>query len=76
MPLNELTLNQLLKLATLKHLGHDVRAADKLTMDIELGNGWPIGVLLDALTNAFIIKDIDGVQIVGTTSPEDINGIA
>ena len=74
--LKALTLNQLLQLATLKHLGHDVRATDKLTMDIELGDGWPVGVLLDALTNALIIKDIDGMQIVGAASPQDVNRIA
>ena len=58
---NALTLNQLLQLATLKHLSHDVRAADKLTMDVELGDGWPIGVLLDTLAYALIIKDIDSM---------------
>ena len=75
-PLKTLTLNQLLQLATLKHLGHDVRAADKFTMDIELGDGWPVGVLLDTLANAFIIKDIHGMEIVGATSPENVNRIA
>jgi len=45
----------------LKHLGHDVRAANEFTVDIELGNGWPVGVLLDALTNTFIIKNVDGM---------------
>ena len=72
----KLTLNQLLEFATLKHLGHDVRAADKFTVDVELGNGWPVGVLLDALTNAFIVKNIDGMQIVGATSPQDVNCIS
>ena len=75
-PLNELTLNQLLEFATLKHFSHDVRAADKFTVDVELGYGWPVGILLDALTNSFIIKDIDGMQIVGAASPEDVNCIA
>ena len=75
-PLNELTLNQLLEFATLKHFGHDVRAADKLTMDIELGDGWPVGLLPDTLANAFIIKNIDGMQIVCSTSPQDVNRIA
>ena len=75
-PLNALTLNQLLEFTALKHLGHDVRAADKFTVDVELGDGWPVCVLLDALTNAFIIKDIDGMQIVGAASPQDVNRIA
>ena len=75
-PLNALTLNQLLQFATLKHLGHDVRAANKFTVYVELGNGWPVSVLFDALTNAFIIKDIDSMQIVGAASPQDVNRIA
>ena len=45
-------------------------------MDIELGDGWPVGVLLDALANAFIIKNIDGMQIFGAASPQDVNRIA
>jgi len=75
-PLNELTLNQLLEFATLKHFGHDVRATDKFTVDVELGDGWPVRVLLDALTNAFIIKHIDGMQIFSAASPQDVNRIA
>ena len=75
-PLNALTLNQLLEFAALKHLGHDIRAADEFTVDVELGDRWPVGILLDALTNAFIIKDIDSMQIVGAASPQDVNRIA
>ena len=75
-PLNALTLNQLLEFAALKHLGHDVRAANKFTVDVELGNGWPVGVLLDALTNTLIIKNVDGMQVFSAASPQDVNRIA
>ena len=41
----------LLQLAALVHLHHDVRAADELAVHVELGDGRPVAVFLDALAD-------------------------
>src|SRR5512145_371544 len=50
----------LLKLARLEHLHHDVRTADELALDIELGDGRPVAVILDALADGLVLQHIDG----------------
>src|SRR5689334_17014558 len=42
----------LLQLARLVHLHHDVRAADEFAAHVQLGDGGPVAVFLDALANA------------------------
>ena len=37
------------QLAVLVHFHHDVGAAYKLSINVELWDGWPVGVFLDAL---------------------------
>ena len=41
------------------HLAHDVATADKLSADIQLRNGRPVGVDLDALTNRWVRQNIE-----------------
>lgn len=43
-----LLLEQLRKLAVLVHRDQDVAAADELLVDVQLGDCWPVRVLLDA----------------------------
>ena len=58
-----MVINNLLQLASLVHLHHDVRAADELALDIELRNGglplnfttFPAGGLLDEVAN--LVRD-------------------
>src|ERR1700759_1268957 len=46
---NTLVGKQLLQLAGLEHLANDVAAADELALDVELRNGRPVGIFLDAV---------------------------
>src|SRR5688572_15317585 len=57
-----LLFDELLKLASLEHLHHDVRAADELALDVELRNGRPFRIVLDALPDLRILEDIDGLE--------------
>src|SRR3954452_19471105 len=49
----------LLKLAAFEHLHHDVGSADELTLHIQLWDGWPIGIILDALSDFGVLQDVD-----------------
>src|SRR3954447_19450966 len=51
---------QLLQLATFEHLHHDVGASDELALHVELRNGRPIGIFLDALADVRVLEDVDG----------------
>ena len=55
--------DQLLQLAALEHLHHDVRAADKFALHVKLGNGRPIRIFLDPLANFGVLKDVDGLVL-------------
>src|SRR5690606_15198151 len=48
------------KLPPLVHLAHDVAAADELSVDVDLGDGRPVGVGLDALADLRIGEDVHG----------------
>src|SRR5260221_3124490 len=58
-----LGLQQFLQLTSLIHLTNDIAAADELTLHIELGNGRPVGVFLDALTQAGVGQDINALEL-------------
>ena len=47
-----------LELTCLEHLGHDVRAPDELTLDVELWDRRPIGVELDRLSLLCVRQDV------------------
>ena len=51
-----------LQLAGLEHLAHDVATADELALDVELRDGGPVGIGLDAVTQ---ILDHVGVGYKG-----------
>src|SRR5450756_2641142 len=53
-----LVLERLLQFAGLEHLAHDVAAADELALHIELRNGRPVGIGLDA------VPQVGGIQHV------------
>ena len=50
---------QFLQFAGLVHLFHDVRAADEFALDVELRDGRPVGVVLDALADVRILQHVD-----------------
>jgi len=50
---------ELLQFAGLEHLADDVAAADEFALDVELRNGRPIGVGLDAVPQVGGLKDIE-----------------
>src|SRR4051794_27968916 len=52
---------QLLQLAVLEHLHHDVGAADELALDVELRDCRPVAIFLDALADLRVLENIDGL---------------
>src|SRR5688572_31202335 len=61
--LDALALQQVLQLASLEHLAHDVAAADELALHIELRNGRPAGEVLDALAQAGVGQHVDALEL-------------
>ena len=61
--------------AALKHFAHDVATAQELTLDLELRDRRPIGVILDALTDAFVIKNVHAF-IGNAKMIEDLHDLA
>ena len=45
---------ELLQFALLIQVGNNVAAADELALDVELGDGGPVGVLLDAVADFWV----------------------
>src|ERR1700728_587760 len=56
---NAVFLEQGLQLAGLKHLADDVATANELALDIELRNGRPIGIGLDATTQVVVLENVE-----------------
>src|SRR5262245_45702269 len=52
-------LQQLLQLAFLEHLAHDVATADEFTLDVKLGDGRPVRKAFDPLANAHVFEHVD-----------------
>src|SRR4051794_40265307 len=57
-----LLVEQLLELAGLVHLHHDVGAADELALYIELRHGRPVRIFLHPLADLGILEDVDGFE--------------
>src|SRR5688572_14437239 len=64
-------LEQLLELAALVHLGHDVRASDEFAVDVELRDGRPVGVFLDALAYRGIFQHVHREKFVHAARAQD-----
>src|SRR5262249_51999777 len=52
-------LQQALQLAGLEHLAHDIAAADEFALDVELRNGRPVGIGLDAVAQLVVLQDVE-----------------
>src|SRR5450830_29380 len=62
--------------ARLKHLVHDVRTADEFAFDVQLRNGRPVRVVLDALTHFRIFQHVDGGNVLDAARFQDLDGTA
>src|SRR5580765_5494630 len=65
-----------LQLAGLVHLGHDVRAADELAVDVELGDRRPVRIFLDALADLLVLEDVHRLQVGDAAGLEDLDRAA
>ena len=57
-----LFLEQILKFAGLVHFHHDVAAADKFALDVQLWNRGPLAEFFDAFAKVLIFEDIDTMK--------------
>jgi len=70
-----LAVEQLLQLAGLEHLADDVAAADELALDVELRDGRPVAVDLDAFAHGVVGQHVDA--LVGHAEvAEDLGDLA
>ena len=53
---------QLLKFPALEHLHHDVGSTDELALHVELRDGRPIRIILDALADLRILQHVDRLE--------------
>ena len=58
-----LLLELALKFAGLEHFSYDIAAAEEFTLDVELRDRRPVGIVLDALTDIGIGKDVDALIV-------------
>src|SRR3990172_11706592 len=75
--LRRLFLQDFLQFAFLIHLGEDVGAADKLTIDIKLRDGRPVGEFFYALPDIRIFEHIDRIEVpdaARTKNADNIDG--
>src|SRR5471030_264566 len=62
--------------ARFKHFIHDVGTADELAFDVELRNGRPVRVFLDALAHVLIVQHVDGGDVLDAAGFQDLDGAA
>ena len=73
-----LAVDHLLQFARFVHVHHDVRAADEFAFDVQLRNGGPVAVFLDALADFSVVQHVhcfDGLGI-HATGLEDLDRAA
>src|SRR6266576_6351169 len=54
-----LFLHQRLQFTGLEHLAHDVAAADELALDVELRDGRPVRIALDAVPQFLVLEHVE-----------------
>ena len=52
-----------LQFSGLEHLAHDIAAADELALHVKLGNGRPVGIILDSLTQIAVGQHVDAFVV-------------
>jgi hypothetical protein len=63
-------LKQLRQVSILMHRDQDVAAANKLLVQVQLGDGRPVRVLLDSLPQLRVLQDVEGRKLVGADALE------
>lgn len=58
-------LKELRQVSVLVHGNQDVASAHKLLVDVQLRDRRPVGVLLDALSQIWVLQDVKGRELVG-----------
>jgi hypothetical protein len=73
-----LATNHLLQFPVFIHLHHDVGAADELAFDVELGDGGPVAVFLDALADFCVVEHVHSRDAFGVDAHgfQDLDGAA
>src|SRR5690242_3175358 len=71
---NAFVFQGLLQFAGLKHLAHDVAAADKLALHVELRNRRPVGIGLDAVTDFVGFQHVDAF-VADTEMVKDLDDL-
>src|SRR5450830_802316 len=72
----ESALEQGLQFARFVHFAQDVGAADEFTVDVQLRDGRPVGIFLDALTHVGAFQHVDGNNVLGTAGLEQLDRLA
>src|SRR5215471_13896621 len=54
-----LFLKQVLQLTRLEHLADDIAAADEFSLNVELRDGRPVGIRLDAVAHVVVFEDVE-----------------
>lgn len=57
------------------HFLKDVAATNELTLNVHLGEGGPVRVLLDAFTEVLVKQDVDVLVVLHSVKLEDLHGI-
>ncbi len=57
------------------HLLEDVTPADKLTLNVQLGEGWPVRELLNALSDVLIKQHVNVLVVVNPVELEHLHGV-
>ena len=55
--------NHLPKLTALVHFYHNVTTTNELAGNVKLGDGGPLAEILDALSDALVGQDVDGLKV-------------
>src|SRR5690606_12972836 len=63
-----------LEFATGQHFANDIGAADEFASNIQLGNGGPVGIFLNALTNFFVVKHVHSDELGSSCLEQRLNG--
>src|SRR5450830_1804416 len=67
-------IEQGLQFARFKHFIHDIGTTDELAFDIQLRNGWPVRVILDALAHFRVIQHVNGSDVFNAACFQDMDG--
>lgn len=68
--------DQGLQLTRLVHFGHDVATTNEFAVDVKLRDGWPVGIVFNAITDCRVVQYVDGDHFLGVARFQNLNGAA